>query len=150
MATGRKAGSKLRAVPTPPTDQPPAEVAQHPIENLTDVVLSCRSDGHRFPYGHPTLDRWNRHRDPQTGRVTSASRSMMCDPANGGCGTIVRDVIERGAPGMRQRQYTHPEGYSMPPGQAITRREARAELMERVFVVLDAEDDKPAGRPATG
>lgn len=138
-----RAGRNLRSVPTPaPTDP-------HPIEKLDNDVLSCRSDGHRFPYGDPKLDRWNRHRDPQTGLVTSASRSMMCDPAHGGCGTIVRDVIDRHSRGMRQRQYTYPEGYSMPKGQGITRREARAELMARVFAVLDAEDDTPAaGRPS--
>lgn len=131
---------RLHAVPSP-TDP-------HPIEGLDDDVLSCRADGHRFPYGHPVLDRWRKHRDPQTGRIVSASRSMMCPPDHGGCGTIVRDVIDRSGLGKRQRQYTYPEGYSMPKGKGITRREARAELMARIFAVLDAEDDVPAGRPA--
>lgn len=126
----------MRAV-SAPTDP-------HPIERLDDVVLACRADGHRFPYGDPVLDRWHKHRDPQTGRVVSASRSLMCP----GCNTIVRDVVERGARGMRQRQYRYPEGYSMPKGQGVTRRESRAELMGRIFARLDAEDD--AATPGVG
>lgn len=144
MTPGGPRARRLRAVAAPaPTDP-------HPIEKLDDDVLSCRVDGHRFPYGDPKLDRWHKHRDPQTGRVIAASRSMMCDPATGGCGTIVRDVIDRSTRGMRQRQYKYPEGYSMPKGQGITRREARAELMGRIFAILDAEDNVPAGRPAAG
>lgn len=142
--TGGPRGRRLRAVPA----SDPAPTDPHPIERLDDVVLSCRSDGHRFPYGDPKLDRWRKHRDPQTGRVVSASRALLCDPDSGGCGTIVRDVVERGARGTRQRQYRYPDGYSMPKGQGITRREARAELMARIFAILDAEDDVPAGHPA--
>jgi hypothetical protein len=136
--TGGQQARRLRAVAAPaPTDP-------HPIERLDDVVLSCRADGHSFPYGDPVLDHWRKQRDPQTGRVVSASRALMCPR----CHTIVRDVVERGARGMRQRQYTYPEGYSMPKGYGVTRRESRAELMARIFAVLDAEDDVPAGRPA--
>lgn len=129
----------MRAVTAPaPTDP-------HPIEHLDDVVLSCRSDGHSFPYGDPAMDVWHTQRHPQTGRVVAVSRSLMCPR----CHTIVRDVIERGARGMRQRVYTYPTGYSMPKGQGVTRRESRAELMGRIFARLDAEEDRTAdGRPA--
>lgn len=139
MPGGQRGGRRLRAVTLAATDP-------HPIENLDDVVLACRSDGHSFPYGDPLLDRWKKNRDPQTGRVVSASRTLMCPR----CHTIVRDVVDRGARGMRQRQYTYPEGYSMPKGCGVTRRESRAELMGRIFAILDAEDDVPAGIPSAG
>lgn len=128
---GGQPGRRLRAVPhTAPTDP-------HPIEQLADDVLSCRSDGHSFPYGDPKLDVWRKNRDATTGLVVSVSRSLMCPR----CHTIVRDVVDRGARGIRQRQYTYPTGYSMPKGKGVTRRESRSELMGRIFSRLDAEDD---------
>jgi hypothetical protein len=137
MTTGGRQGRRLRAVSTPaPTDP-------HPIEHLDDVVLSCRSDGHSFPYGDPQLDVWHKQRNGH-GLVVAVSRSLMCPR----CHTIVRDVIDRGARGMRQRQYIYPAGYSMPKGQGVTRREARAEHMGRIFARFDAEEAQLAGRPA--
>lgn len=102
----------------------PEDVRAAPLMTYDPTFLACRDVMHAWP----TPDGWSWHRvvdDHAT--VHGYSRTMMCTR----CHTIARDVIDART-GESHRQYRYPEGYSMPRGQAVSRREVRVEQLRRV------------------
>lgn len=116
-----------------------AEQAPDPARLLEydPEFLSCRDVMHTWP--DRRVWRWKQVTDEQ-GRTVAYSRAMMCTR----CSTIARDVINA-RNGASVRTYHWPEGYSMPKGQAVTKRDVRMEQLRRVselFAAGELEDDE--------
>lgn len=100
-----------------------AQAAQQ-LQTYDPTFLACRDVMHAWP----TPNEWAWHRlTGDHGQPVGYSRTMMC----GRCHAIARDVIDPRT-GQSHRQYRYPAGYSMPPGQGVSRREVRVEQLRRV------------------
>lgn len=118
-------------MPTPhPTDL-------DPLTHLPDEMLTCRAESHDLqPLGDRTWTDWSQMLD-EHGRVTGRSRVLMCRR----CGALARDTSYRHEYGTRRRAWTLPTGYSMPPGQGRSKRQARLEDEARFYSRAQSRTD---------
>jgi hypothetical protein len=112
-------------------------VASDMLETMRGEFLECREGQHSWPRNAGRS--WRVIKNIR-GRVVAYRRTMMCVV----CGTIRRDIIDaRNA--EKSTYYRHPDGYKMPKGSNVTKRDYRLELIRRVrdsITEVELEEDE--------